>query len=141
MITITEQEFLEYTGINLSIELHDYDDGGNKVDRAIKLWTRRVYLEARNASGKPLLKSEHLSDKQVKAIKDAICEYGEYYLENGDLYRLSGFDEEKGQLISASEKEKIRFPQVCIDILRTAGLLRRNLGTKRKYSQTHDWSI
>ena len=41
MITITEQEFLEYTGINLSVELHDYDDGV-MVDRTIKLWTRRV---------------------------------------------------------------------------------------------------
>ena len=139
MITITQQEFLEYTGINLEIELPDLDDGSNKVDRTISLWTRRVYREMQKASSRPIPNDEELTENQIQAIKDAICEYGEYYLKNGDLYRLGGFDEDKGQLIQASEIEKIQFPLVCLDILRTSGLIRRSLSRRSVYSQDKDW--
>ncbi len=138
MITITQQEFLEYTGINLEIELPDLDDGSNKVDRTISLWTRRVYREMQKASSRPIPKDEELTETQEQAIKEAICEYGEYYLKNGDLYRQSGFNEDKGKLIDASDLEKIKFPTQILDILRTSGLIRRNLSPRVVFSQNHD---
>ena len=45
MVTITNEDFIEYTGIDLSLELKDLDDGYEKVDRTIRLWTTRVYRE------------------------------------------------------------------------------------------------
>lgn len=139
MITITQQEFLEYTGINLEIELPDLDDGSNKVDRTISLWAKRVYNEMRKNSVKPISKDEDLTENQVQTIKDAICEYGEYYLKNGDLYRQSGFDEERGKLLDASDLEKIKFPNHIIDMLRASGLIRRSLSRRSVYSQDKDW--
>lgn len=139
MITITQQEFLEYTGINLEIELPDLDDGSNKVDRTISLWAKRVYNEMRKNSVKPIPKDEDLTENQVQTIKDAICEYGEYYLKNGDLYRQSGFDEERGKLLDASDLEKIKFPNHIIDMLRASGLIRRSLSRRSVYSQDKDW--
>lgn len=138
MITITQQEFLDYTGINLELELHDLDDSSNKVDRTILLWTKRVYNEMRKNSVRAIPKDEDLTENQVQTIKDAICEYGEYYLKNGDLYRQSGFDEERGKLLDASDLEKIKFPTHIIDMLRASGLIRRSLNFTTKYSQDHD---
>lgn len=134
MITISKEEYLNYTGRNLEIELQDLDDGANKVERTIKLWTNRVYSHIT----RPIPDDNKMSDYQKQCIKDAICEYGEYYLKNGDLYRLSGFDEDKGQLINHQEINKIKFPQVCIDLLRQCGLIRSNLGRVYKASQNFD---
>lgn len=139
MITITQQEFLDYTGINLELELHDLDDSSNKVDRTISLWTRRVYREMQKTSSRSIPKDEDLTENQVQTIKDAICEYGEYYLKNGDLYRQSGFDEERGKLLDASDLEKIKFPTHILDMLRTSGLIRRSLSRRSVYSQDKDW--
>ena len=43
MVTITENEYLTYTGVSLAIELDGLDDNGNKVNRFITLITNRVY--------------------------------------------------------------------------------------------------
>lgn len=134
MITISKEEYLNYTGRNLEIELQGLDDESNKVERTISLWTKRVYAQMTP----PVLDDDKLTNFQKQCIKDAICEYGEYYLKNGDLYRLSGFDEDKGQLINSKEINKIKFPQVCIDLLRQCGLIRSNLGRGYKVSQNFD---
>lgn len=138
MITITHEDFRQYTGIDLEIELRDLDDASTKVERTIKLWTLRVYREQRRNSIVPIPDDEKLKPNQVQAIKDAICEYGEYYFKNGDLYRQSGFNEDKGVLITKSDLDNIRFPQVCIDILRDAGLIRRSFGRREYIGQDYD---
>ena len=91
MITITNEDFIEYTGIDLSLELKDLDDGYEKVDRTIRLWTKRVYREMGLSTTRARYQ---FSEYQINAIKECIIEYGMYYLKNGDLYRLSGYDED-----------------------------------------------
>ena len=49
-------------------------------------------------------------ERQKQAIKRAICDYGMYYLTNGDLYRESGYSLENGSNVSQSELENMRFP-------------------------------
>ncbi len=137
MITITQEEFLKFSGINLASELLSLDDDSNKAGRTIKLWTNRVY-DAMRASTRSIPKDEQLSDFQIESIKDAICEYGMYYLKNGDLYRQSGFDEDKGKLADATDIERIRFPAICVDYLRRAGLIKRGIGRSVVFSQTLD---
>ena len=134
MITITENEFLSYTGISLSVELKDLDESSQKVSRTISLWTKRVYQNINRIVNS----DEEYSSIQVQTIKDAICEYGMYYLRNGDLYRASGYSEDKGTIISQQEIEKIKFPQHVYDMLRRSGLIRRSLSVRTPYSQTHD---
>lgn len=122
MITITENEYLTYTGVSLAIELDGLDDNGNKVNRFITLITNRVY----DKISKPI--PETLTAFQEQSIKRAICEYGAYYLKNGDLTRLSGYDEDKGLTIDPMIKQSIAFPQESLDILRRAGLIKRSIG-------------
>ena len=104
MITITENEYLTYTGVSLAIELDGLDDNGNKVNRFITLITNRVY----DKISKPIPTT--LTAYQEQSIKRAICEYGAYYLKNGDLTRLSGYDEDKGVTIDPMIKQSIVFP-------------------------------
>jgi len=137
MITITETEFMKFSGILLSNELPGLDDDSNKVNRVIKLWTRRVYDVIR-ASTRAIPPDDRLSDFQIESIKEAICEYGMYYLKNGDLYRQSGFDEDKGMLSDPENIKKIQFPPICMDYLRRAGLIKRSIGKRFVYSQEVD---
>lgn len=138
MITITEDDFLAYSGIQLGLELNDLDDGSRKISRTISLWTKRVYQEMRRNSTRQIPDDKEMTEFQKAAIKDCICEYGTYYLKNGDLYRLSGYDEDKGRAIEQSEIDKIQFPQKCADMLRLAGLIKKGLGVRAQFSQDHD---
>lgn len=138
MITITQEEFLKYTGIDLSIELPGLDRDSDKVDRAINLWTKRVYREAQLNSTRPIPPDDKLTDFQIDSIKEAIIEYGLYYLKNGDLYLQSGFDEDKGKLVDPVDLARIRFPIICLDLLRRAGLIRKSFSSHLVFSQTHD---
>ena len=52
MITITKEEFLNYSGIDLALELRDLDDDYSKVDTLKNLWAKEyiekwAYLQAR----------------------------------------------------------------------------------------------
>jgi len=134
MITITEQEFKEYTGVDLQIELKDLDDGVNKIPRTLKLWASRIYGEMT----RPVKDDDKLTPFQIETIKNSIIEYGEYYFKNGDLYRSSGFDEDKGKLIDTTDIERIRMPKHITESLRKAGLIRTSIGRRYAPSQTHD---
>lgn len=137
MITITSDDFRKYSGISLEIEIPDLDDNSNKITRTISLWTNRVYNVMR-ASSRRVPKDEELSEFQKESIKNAICEYGMYYLRNGDLYRQSGFDEDKGKLADINDIERVHFPIICSEMLRRAGLIKRAIGITAVYNQDLD---
>lgn len=124
MITITKEEFQAATGYNLSYELSDRDDNTEqKVLRTIKLWTIRVYQKMTVSQDKT-----DFTDIQIATIKQAIIDYGMYYLKNGDLYYQSGYSEIGGQSTSRSEIDKAKFPAFIIDNLQSVGLIRRTFG-------------
>lgn len=125
LITITKEEFLTYSGRDLSIELPSNDRDIDKVVTTINLWTNRVYDEIFVRFDK--YDSKNFSERQKQAIKRAICDYGMYYLTSGDLYRESGYSLENGSNVSQSELENMRFPNYIKENLRRIGLRRRNL--------------
>jgi hypothetical protein len=125
LITITREEFLTYSGRDLSIELPSNDRDTDKVVTTINLWTNRVYDEIFVRFDK--YDSKNFSERQKQAIKRAICDYGMYYLTSGDLYRESGYSLENGSNVSQSELENMRFPNYIKENLRRIGLRIRNL--------------
>lgn len=125
LITITREEFLTYSGRDLSIELPSNDRDTDKVVTTINLWTDRVYDEIFVRFDK--YDSKNFSERQKQAIKRAICDYGMYYLTSGDLYRESGYSLENGSNVSQSELENMRFPNYIKENLRRIGLRIRNL--------------
>ncbi len=137
MITIEKEEYKDYHGIDLDLELEGLDDESNKAERTILLWTKRVYKEMRKLSTKPIPTDDKLTDIQVVAIKEAILEYGAYYLKNGDLHHQSGFSEDKGQIIQRDELDKLLFPDEIVDSLRKVGLITRNFGRTSYYGDLY----
>lgn len=125
LTTITREEFLTYSGRDLSIELPSNDRDTDKVVTTINLWTNRVYDEIFVRFDK--YDSKNFSERQKQAIKRAICDYGMYYLTSGDLYRESGYSLENGSNVSQSELENVRFPNYIKENLRRIGLRIRNL--------------
>lgn len=138
LITITKEEFLTYSGRDLSIELPSNDRDIDKVVTTINLWTNRVYDEIFVRFDK--YDSKNFSERQKQAIKRAICDYGMYYLTNGDLYRESGYSLENGSNVSQSELENMRFPNYIKENLRRIGLRIRNLSyVYNPHWQDKDW--
>lgn len=133
LITITKEEFLTYSGRDLSIELPSNDRDTDKVVTTINLWTNRVYDEIFVRFDK--YDSKNFSERQKQAIKRAICDYGMHYLTSGDLYRESGYSLENGSNVSQSELENMRFPNYIKENLRRIGLRIRNLS----YSYNPRW--
>jgi hypothetical protein len=138
LITITREEFLTYSGRDLSIELPSNDRDTDKVVTTINLWTNRVYDEIFVRFDK--YDSKNFSERQKQAIKRAICDYGMYYLTSGDLYRESGYSLENGSNVSQSELENMRFPNYIKENLRRIGLRIRNLSYGyNPHCQDKDW--
>lgn len=138
LITITKEEFLTYSGIDLGVELPANDKDIDKVAMTINLWTHRVYAEIFVRFDK--YNSKNFSERQKQAIKKAICDYGMYYLMTGDLYRESGYSLEQGATISQIELENMRFPNGIKQDLRRIGLRKRNLSYNyNPYNQDKDY--
>lgn len=138
LITITKEEFLTYSGRDLSVELPSNDRDTDKVVTTINLWTNRVYDEIFVRFDK--YDSKNFSERQKQAIKRAICDYGMYYLTSGDLYRESGYSLENGSNVSQSELENMRFPNYIKENLRRIGLRIRNLSYGyNPHCQDKDW--
>lgn len=125
LTTITSEEFLTATGIDLGVELLGKDDDIKKVDIAIQEWTLRVYEQIRVSKSLEQLQNS-LTPNQIATIKRAIINYGQYYLQSGDLYLESGVNVETGTIMPQNELEKARFPQHIKDNLRRNGLIQRN---------------
>lgn len=132
MIKITKEEFLEATGINLSLEINSVDDNTEQaVTRTLNLWARRI-LDLIIGGGRGTIDDSKLTTTQVEAIKRAQIEYGMYYLKNGDLYYASGYEEGKGLTVAPAQLIAIQMPVEVEDILRHAGLIRRSIGVTRR---------
>lgn len=118
MITITQGEFLERTGIDLTASLRAYGiDNDKMADILLTRWTKRIYNEAKNC-GFPI-RDTQLTDFQLDALIDSICEYGNYCFHKGDFIVNGGVDEDGRQI-------KDMLPKIIQD-LKDAGLIRTNL--------------
>ena len=126
---ITADEFREYTGIDLADELRDTSDPSNKVNAFLKRIEDRmeVFLNAhffKNVSDLwPCF-----SDFQKHHYKLALIEQAYYIFKNGDISTDSGYDPEKGILISKHAKSEITIAPNAIDHLRMTGLWSGHIG-------------
>lgn len=89
MIEITQNDFTERTGVDLSADVRE--DGitpDRQASVLIARWEKYVYQVASKMGFS--IKDEALNDKQINDIKDAVCNYGLNCLLNGDLQALGG---------------------------------------------------
>lgn len=130
MIVVDKNYFLNYSGWNLDIQLEGRDDDVNKSERQLQRWTRTVYREVNRMSLRPIPKKEELSPLQLRTLQDAVCEYGMFVLENGDLFDQSGYDRKTKSITNQNELARAKFPKHIVDMLNNAGLIKKSLGSR-----------
>lgn len=127
---ITADEFREYTGIDLEEELRDTSNPSNKVNAFLVRIEDRMetYL---NAHFFKRISDEYpgFTDFQKKHYKLALIEQAYYVFKNGDISTDSGYDPERGEIISKSKKTAITLAPNAIDHLRMIGLWNGHIGT------------
>ena len=109
MIKITQNDFTERTGVDLSADVRE--DGitnDRQADALILRWTKYVY---KTASKFRNYINEELNEAQKEDVIDAVCNYGLSCLLKGDLEAMGGVE-----LYRATEE--------IIQTLRQHGLIR-----------------
>lgn len=95
MILITQNDFTERTGIDLSADVRE--DGittDRQAQALIERWERYVYKTAHRFNN--CIDSDKLNEAQIEDIKEAVCSYGLMCWRKGDL------ESEGGQLLDTA---------------------------------------
>lgn len=117
MITVSIDEFKEYDGRDLTLELRA--DDSNEIttaNRFLKMCSRKIYEYIRMNSARNVKSDEKMSSTQVETLKNAMCEYGIFILRNGD--------------VDNQPETAVKMPTHIHTMLKVAGLITSNLGRK-----------
>lgn len=126
---ITADEFREYTGIDLAEELQDTSNPSDKVNAFLKRVEDRMeaYLNAHLFKNVSDLWTR-FSDIQKAYYKRALLEQAYYVFKNGDISADSGYDPERGIIVSKHALTEITLAPNAKDCLRMTGLWSGHIG-------------
>lgn len=119
---VTPSDFVNYTGIDLSEKFKSENNESNKANLFLMQIEDTLLARIDNMSFRNV-RWENLSDLQLENLQKAIIYQAEYILRNGDLFTDSGYDLERGEIISFDKLQKISICRVSIDLLKNCGLL------------------
>lgn len=130
---ITKDDFKEYWGIDLEVELKTNDNPSDEVDAFLfRIETRiATHLDAkfyRNVD----MEYPKFSDYQKEHYKFALLEQAYYVLTQGDLSTDSGFDINEGEKIDRSKIKSIYFSENAIEHLILCGLWCRKIRNRSR---------
>jgi hypothetical protein len=129
---ITKDQYREFTGIDLGLELRDLDDSSNKVNifiNSIENWCE-TFLAYHSTKE---LNLDELSDKQKKHYTRAIMYQIQWVLRNGDISSDSGYDPNQGPVVDVSYLRKITLAPNALMEFNLAGVLSRKVRTQYGY--------
>lgn len=128
---ITADEFREYTGVDLAEELHDTSNPSDKVNAFLKRVEDRmeVFLNANFFKNVTEI-YPHFSEEQKRHYKLALIEQAYYVFKNGDISADSGYDPERGVILSKHARNEITLAPNAIDHLRMTGLWSARIGNR-----------
>lgn len=130
---ITGDDFKEYFGIDLEIELKDDDNPSNKVNAFLLRIENRIDTFL-NAIFYKNIETEYrkFSDYQKKHYKLALLEQAFYVLYNGDISADSGYTINEGVKISRKELLGLRVSPNAKDELILCGLWNRHIMSRSR---------
>lgn len=114
---ITKQEYRQWKGVDLDVELRDLDDPSNKARRFIRQITdwcvdllrddyRAYELDAWPDEGDPT--DSILTEKRQRLFREGVADEIEYILGNGDLRQHAGLNIDTGLITDVSKIELSR---------------------------------
>lgn len=126
---ITADEFTEYFGIDLAEELKDTANPSDKVNAFLQRIEDRMETFMNTHFFKNVSDLwPTFSENQKKHYKLALLEQAFYVFKNGDISTDSGYDPERGVIVSKYAKTEITIAPNAIDHLRMTGLWTGHIG-------------
>lgn len=132
-IFVKPSDFENYTGKNLMRLLKIDDNSSNKADLFLMQVEDRL-LARIDATSFRTTNWNCLTEFQLESLQKAIIVQAEYIIRNSDLFTDSGYDLEKGQIISPEELNKIVICNTAIDFLRNCGLFNHVISGGRYFN-------
>ena len=130
---ITLDEFKEYTGIDLELQLKSDDNPSNTANAFLLRIENRLasYLDARFYR-KVDFEFPKFTNYQKEHYKLALLEQAMYVFRNGDISTDSGYDPEKGVIIKNDEKQDLIISPNAKDNLILCGLWCRKIKNRAR---------
>ena len=129
---VKPNDFFNYTGIDLQERFKSENNESNKANIFLMQIEDTLLARIDNMSFRNVTWDE-LSDFQLENLQKAIIYQAEYILRNGDLFTDSGFDIERGEIISFDKLQKISICRTSIDLLKNCGLLNHVIKNRRRF--------
>lgn len=134
---VTPSDFLVYTGINLEAELKDETSmvDSNKADRFLMRVEDRLLTWVDSNTWRRF-RWEDLYGEQKEALQKAILLQALYVFRNSDISTDSGYDVQRGKIISKQDLKDIEICDASIDMLKSHGLYNHVMSNHRRYNRT-----
>ncbi len=132
---VTPDDFFNYTGRSLDAILQPNENESNKSNLFLKNVEEDLMFRVDHLSFR-VYRWDNLTDYQLNCLKRAIIKQAEYVLRNGDLMTDSGYDIEKGKVITRAEIEEIGLCVPATDALQSCGLLNRVIKNYHRYPRS-----
>lgn len=133
---VTPDDYANFFGQNLNAMLKIKDNTSN-VANIFLMHTEDKILNRIDATSfrTNRWEVEDLSELQLENLQKAILYQAEYMIRNGDIFSDSGYDLEKGEVISIEKLQKIAICRTSIDLLKNCGLFNQVIKNRRRYPE------
>ena len=132
-IFVKESDYNNYTGKNLKSILDPNSEIQNACNLFLLQIENRIMTKVDNMSFR-IRSWDNLTALQKEKMQLAIIEQAEYTLRNGDLVTDSGYDLEKGEIISAEKLRQIEICSMSLEYLQSCGLLNKSIKNRVRYN-------
>lgn len=129
---VTPNDFFNYTGIDLVGKFKGQENESNKANIFLMQIEDTLLARIDNMSFRNV-RWEDLSELQLENLQKAIIFQAEYILRNGDLFTDSGYDLERGEVMSFDKIQKISICRTSLDLLKNCGLLNHVIVNRRRF--------
>jgi hypothetical protein len=129
---VTVDDFNNYWGMNLRSMLASNDSPSNQAESFLARVEDRLMNWIDNNTFRRI-PYEKLLPKQLENFKKAIVTQAMYVYKNGDLGLDSGYDSERGVIVSQKDLNGLEVCQAAINYLSNAGLFNLVMKTRTRY--------
>ena len=131
---VTPSDFENYTGKNLNYLLQVNENESNKANIFLKEIEDCLFAKL-DAMAFRTTNWDNLTDLQTENLQIAIIKQAEYILRNSDLFTDSGYDLEKGEIMSFDKIQKIAVCQTSKELLFNCGLYSHVINNRWRYTK------
>lgn len=130
---VTPSDFNNYIGESLNSKLQ-IDTNNNQLANLFLLRIEDRLLTRIDVTSFRVHDWDNLTNFQKESLQKAILEQADYILRNSDLFTDSGYDLDKGKVISSKELYEIEICRISKDYLLACGILNYNIQNRRRYN-------